>query len=65
MMSVNHHCFEPIWSIGTGKNASKEIAEDICSFIRQTIAKLYNQVVADKIIIQYGGSVKVKMPVNI
>lgn len=52
--------YEPIWSIGTGKNASKEIAEDICSFIRQTIAKLYNQVVADKIIIQYGGSVKVE-----
>lgn len=50
--------YEPIWSIGTGKNASKEIAQDVCHFIREQIAKLYGSEVANKVIIQYGGSVK-------
>ena len=50
--------YEPVWSIGTGKNASKEIAEDVCGFIRKEVAKLYGRRVANKVIIQYGGSVK-------
>lgn len=50
--------YEPVWSIGTGKNASKEIAQDICSFIRQEVAEIYGNEVAQKVIIQYGGSVK-------
>ena len=50
--------YEPVWSIGTGKNASKEIAQDVCHFIRQEVAKLYGRKVANKVIIQYGGSVK-------
>ena len=50
--------YEPIWSIGTGKNASKEIAQDICSYIRSIIKELYDQGVADNIRILYGGSVK-------
>ena len=50
--------YEPIWSIGTGKNASKEIAQDICSYIRSIIKELYDQNVADNIRILYGGSVK-------
>ena len=49
--------YEPIWSIGTGKNASKEIAEDICSYIRNLISKMYGQVSQD-VRILYGGSVK-------
>lgn len=49
--------YEPIWSIGTGKNASKEIAEDICKFIRETIRSMYGDV-ADDTLILYGGSVK-------
>ncbi len=49
--------YEPIWSIGTGKNASKEIAEDICSYIRNLIAEMYGQVSND-VRILYGGSVK-------
>ena len=50
--------YEPIWSIGTGKNASSEIAEDICGFIRSIVRKLYNEETADKVRILYGGSVK-------
>ncbi len=50
--------YEPIWSIGTGKNASKEIAEDVCGFIRQTLQELYDKETADTIRILYGGSVK-------
>ena len=50
--------YEPVWSIGTGKNASKEIAQDVCSFIRELVRKVYNGEVADKVRILYGGSVK-------
>ena len=50
--------YEPIWSIGTGKNASTEIAEDICGFIRNTLKKMYDAKTANKIRILYGGSVK-------
>ena len=50
--------YEPVWSIGTGKNASKEIAEDVCKFIRDTLCELYNSEVAESISILYGGSVK-------
>lgn len=50
--------YEPIWAIGTGKNATTEIAEDICKFIRDVIRELYNDEVADTIRILYGGSVK-------
>jgi triosephosphate isomerase len=49
--------YEPVWSIGTGKNASKEIAEDICGFIRGIIKEMYGNV-ADEVLILYGGSVK-------
>lgn len=50
--------YEPVWSIGTGKNASVEIAQDICGYIRQLLVDLYDQEVADKVRILYGGSVK-------
>lgn len=50
--------YEPVWSIGTGKNASEEIAEDICSFIRKIIADEFSSSAADKVQILYGGSVK-------
>ena len=50
--------YEPVWSIGTGTNASKEIAENVCAFIRSTIADLYNKEAADSVRILYGGSVK-------
>lgn len=49
--------YEPIWAIGTGKTASKEDANEVCSWIREEIRSLYGDI-ADEIIIQYGGSVK-------
>ena len=49
--------YEPVWSIGTGKNASTEIAEDVCKFIRDVLRELFGNV-ADEIRILYGGSVK-------
>ncbi|MBB5336668.1 triose-phosphate isomerase [Pectinatus brassicae] len=50
--------YEPIWAIGTGKTATFEQAEEVCAVIRETIAAKYDQVTADKVRIQYGGSVK-------
>ena len=49
--------YEPVWSIGTGKNASKEIAEDICKYIRSLLNEMFGEVSED-IRILYGGSVK-------
>lgn len=49
--------YEPIWSIGTGKNASKEIAENVCALIRSIINDLYGEV-SEEVRILYGGSVK-------
>lgn len=50
--------YEPVWAIGTGKTATNEIAQDVCKYIRDVLADLYSQEVANKIRIQYGGSVK-------
>lgn len=50
--------YEPVWAIGTGKTATNEIAQDVCAYIRGVVAELYGQEVADKVRIQYGGSVK-------
>ena len=48
--------YEPIWAIGTGKSATPAQAQAVHAFIRGHIAKK-SQVVADQVIIQYGGSV--------
>ena len=50
--------YEPVWAIGTGKTATPEQAGEMCACIRQTLETLYDDVVSDKIIIQYGGSVR-------
>jgi triosephosphate isomerase len=50
--------YEPIWSIGTGKNADSSIAQNVCKLIRDAVESLYSKEVAAKVIIQYGGSVK-------
>ena len=50
--------YEPVWAIGTGKTATSEDANEACKKIREKIAKIYGQNVADRVIIQYGGSMK-------
>ena len=48
--------YEPVWAIGTGKTATAEQAEEVCAFIRATLAKLYDPAAAEAVTIQYGGS---------
>src|SRR5581483_7097519 len=50
--------YEPVWAIGTGRTASPEQAQQAHAFIRKTLAAISDQSTADKIRIQYGGSVK-------
>ncbi len=52
--------YEPVWAIGTGKTATADQAEEVCAFIRATLAKLYGADVAETITIQYGGSMNAK-----
>ena len=48
--------YEPVWAIGTGKTATAEQAEEVCAFIRATLAKLYDSETAEAVTVQYGGS---------
>lgn len=50
--------YEPIWAIGTGKTATADQAQEVCSIIRKKIAALYSADVADSVSVLYGGSVK-------
>ncbi len=50
--------YEPIWAIGTGKTATNEDANNAIKSIREKIVEIYGQNTADRVIIQYGGSVK-------
>ncbi len=50
--------YEPIWAIGTGKNATKEIAEATCAIVRDQVKTMFGEDVSSKVRIQYGGSVK-------
>ena len=53
--------YEPIWAIGTGKTATAEQANEVIAYIRNVVRDLYADL-ADKVRIQYGGSVK---PANV
>ncbi|UZO82356.1 triose-phosphate isomerase [Aquimarina sp. ERC-38] len=50
--------YEPVWAIGTGETASPKQAQEMHAFIRKTIAKAFDQQIADQVSILYGGSVK-------
>jgi triosephosphate isomerase (TIM) len=50
--------YEPVWAIGTGRNATDAQAQEVHAFIRQTLAKMWNPDFADAVRIQYGGSMK-------
>jgi len=50
--------YEPVWAIGTGRNATPEQAEDVHAYIRSVLAELYDASVAEAMRIQYGGSMK-------
>jgi triosephosphate isomerase len=50
--------YEPVWAIGTGRNATPQQAQDVHFFIRKLIEDNYSAGIADNLTIQYGGSVK-------
>ncbi len=50
--------YEPVWAIGTGQNATPAQAQEAHAFIRKTLAKLSDETTAERMRIQYGGSVK-------
>jgi triosephosphate isomerase len=50
--------YEPVWAIGTGKTATTQQAQDAHAFIRALLVKVFDEAVAKKVRIQYGGSVK-------
>lgn len=50
--------YEPIWAIGTGKSATQDDAQNMCKAVRDVVAADFGQEVADKVRVQYGGSVK-------
>ncbi len=50
--------YEPVWAIGTGKTATPDIAQAAHSFIRSELAGVFGTAVAEKMRIQYGGSMK-------
>lgn len=52
--------YEPVWAIGTGKTATDEQAEETIKFIRAKLGKLFGVKNANKVIIQYGGSMNAK-----
>jgi len=50
--------YEPVWAIGTGRNATPQQAQEVHYFIRKLISELYSEEAAQNLVIQYGGSVK-------
>jgi len=50
--------YEPVWAIGTGRNATDQQAQEVHAFIRQTLGSMWNPDFASRVRIQYGGSLK-------
>ncbi|HEX8510842.1 MAG TPA: triose-phosphate isomerase [Propionibacteriaceae bacterium] len=52
--------YEPVWAIGTGEVATPDDAQEVCGAIRNYLAEVHGQGVADQVRVLYGGSVKAK-----
>ena len=50
--------YEPVWAIGTGRNATPQQAQEAHAFIRHILRDMSDETTADRVRIQYGGSVK-------
>ncbi len=50
--------YEPVWAIGTGKNATPQQAQEVHALIRNLIAEMFDRSVASALCILYGGSLK-------
>ena len=50
--------YEPVWAIGTGKVATPQQAQEVHAFIRGKLAKRYGPAISERVVVQYGGSVK-------
>jgi triosephosphate isomerase len=50
--------YEPVWAIGTGRNATPQQAQEAHAFVRHTLREMADDTTADRVRIQYGGSVK-------
>lgn len=52
--------YEPVWAIGTGRTATAKQANEVNNAIRNIVANLYSKDAADKLVVQYGGSMNAK-----
>jgi triosephosphate isomerase len=52
--------YEPVWAIGTGRNATDAQAQEVHAYVRQALGKMWNKDFADRVRIQYGGSMNDK-----
>jgi triosephosphate isomerase len=50
--------YEPVWAIGTGRNATPAQAQEAHAFIRHSLGQMSDQSTAERVRVQYGGSVK-------
>jgi triosephosphate isomerase len=50
--------YEPVWAIGTGKTATSQQAQEVHAFIRKLLVSMFDEAIAKRVRIQYGGSVK-------
>ena len=50
--------YEPVWAIGTGKTATPELAQEVHAYIRVRLREAFDVATADRVVVQYGGSVK-------
>ena len=52
--------YEPVWAIGTGRTATSDQAQEVCKIIRDCVAEIYDNELAEGMTIQYGGSMNAK-----